>query len=211
MKYFNYISLFFISILFFGCELENIDVDRFGTISGIVVDGESYEPLSGVQISTTPSSTSVLTDKDGTFHVDKVQYGEVVINARKKDFLSGSISIAVYDQQNTALTFFLLEDDRDVGNVVIYDPVPGNGAADQPSPLTFEWKVDQDNRSRQLEYTVYMFESNSTVQSIVGENLTSPQVVVSDLKANTTYFWYVVAKYDGRNVANSPTWTFSTD
>ncbi|MBS9524352.1 carboxypeptidase-like regulatory domain-containing protein [Litoribacter ruber] len=210
MKYINYLCLLAISFSFLGCELENIDIDRFGTITGVVVDGESYEPLSGVQITTTPASTSVLTDEEGTFQLNKVRYGDVVINARKKDFLSGTINIAVYEEENTNLTFFLLEDDRDVGNVVIYDPVPGNGAVDQPLSFTFQWNVDQDNRDRELEYTVYIFQSNSTTQTIVGENLTTTEVVVADLQPATTYFWYVVAKHDGRNVANSPTWTFRT-
>lgn len=30
------------------------------------------------------------------------------------------------------------------------------------------------------------------------------------LQLTTTYYWYVVAKYDGNIVANSPTWSFKT-
>ncbi|WP_143962693.1 carboxypeptidase-like regulatory domain-containing protein [Litoribacter populi] len=210
MKYINYLCLLAISVSFLGCELENIDIDRFGTISGVVVDGESYEPLSGVQVTTTPASTSVLTNEEGVFELHKVRFGDVVINARKKDYLSGTINIAVYEEENTSLTFFLLEDDMDAGNVVIYDPVPGNGAVNQPLSFSFKWSVDQDNRDRELEYTVYIFQSNSTTQTIVGENLAAREVVVADLQPATTYYWYVVAKYDGRRVANSPTWSFRT-
>jgi hypothetical protein len=210
MKYINYLFFLAISISFFGCELDRIDIDRFGTVSGVVVDGETYEPLSGVQITTSPASTSVLTDEEGNFQLDKVRFGDVVINARKKDYLTGTINIAVFEHENTALTFFLLPDDDDVGNVSMFDPVPGNGAANQPLTLTMQWNVDQDDSSRELQYSVYIFQSGSTNQTTVGENLTTRQVAASNLQPNTTYFWYVVARYDGRNVANSPTWSFRT-
>ncbi|NHE58861.1 carboxypeptidase-like regulatory domain-containing protein [Cyclobacterium plantarum] len=211
MKVVYYLISAGLFIFFTGCELEHITEDKFGTISGIVVDGENYEPLSGVQISTTPPSTIVLTDEEGAFLIEMVKDGEVVISARKMDYLTASVSVAVNEDLNTSLTFFLLEDDNDVGNVVIYDPIPGNGAVGQTEDLTLEWKVDQDVRSRELEFNVYIFESNSTTQTLLGENLLGREIGVSNLKPNTTYFWYVVAKYQGRNVANSPTWTFRTD
>ncbi|MEX2513450.1 MAG: carboxypeptidase-like regulatory domain-containing protein [Cyclobacteriaceae bacterium] len=211
MKVVYYLISATLFIFFTGCELEHITEDKFGTISGMVVDGENYEPLSGVQISTTPASTIVLTDEEGSFQIERVKNGELVITAKKKDFLTGSVSVAVNENLNTSLTFFLLEDDNDVGNVHIYDPIPGNGAVGQMEDLTLEWKVEQDVRSRELEYNVYIFESNSTTQTLLGENLIGKEIGVSNLKPNTTYFWYVVAKYQGRNVANSPTWTFMTD
>jgi hypothetical protein len=70
--------------------------------------------------------------------------------------------------------------------------------------------VDQENKGKQLDYTVYYFESGSTVQQIAGENLNVKEVVVSGLKPETTYYWYVVAKYEGNIVANSPTWSFKS-
>lgn len=206
-------KLFILSLLFLplaGCEEELFDVDRFGTISGMVVDGTNYQPLSGVMITTSPASGSVLTDEGGVFQLDKIVAGDVLITARKNEFLSGSVSIAVYENEDTAVTFFLLEDENDVGNVVLFDPIPGNGATDQPVSVTLGWNVDQDNREIPLNYTVYIFESNSTTQTIVSENVSVREVVASNLKPNTTYFWYVVAKNDGQNVANSPTWTFRT-
>jgi hypothetical protein len=116
----------------------------------------------------------------------------------------------VYENETTALTFYLLKDENEVGWVTIYDPVPGNGAVDQNLSFTFQWKVDQQNKSKELDYTVYYYESGSTVQKIAGENLTTKEVVVDGLKYATTYYWYVVAKYEGDKVANSPTWSFKT-
>ena len=205
-----YIYCISILLLFNGCEEVKIDVDKFGAIMGTVLDGEDYSPVPGVQIATNPPSSSYLTNDLGNFEIEKVAIGEVAITAKKKDYLSNTISVAVYEDDMTYLVFYLLKDEGDVGWIVIYDPVPGNGAVNQETSMTFKWKVDQEYNDRILEYTVYYYESNSTVQYIAGENLTLEEVTVSGLKNSTTYYWYVVAKYDGSNVANSPTWTFKT-
>jgi hypothetical protein len=199
-----------LAFVFFGCEEEKLDIDKFGSISGIILDGESYEPIMGVLLATNPASATAVTDEKGNFEFPKVIEGDVAITARKKDFLTNSVSVAVYDSEATEVTFFLLKDEKNIGSVIIYDPIPGNGAVDQNKSFTFKWKVDQENRSKELEYTVYIFESNSTVQQIVGENLNVKEVTVNGLKPNTTYYWYVVAKFEGSNVSNSPTWTFQT-
>lgn len=210
MKTIKWISCILLLLFLLGCEEEKIDIDKFGTLSGVVLNGEDYSPLSGVLITTSPASSTALTDSDGTFELTKTKQGEVTITARKKDYLSNSVSVAVYELETTTLTFYLLKDEKNVGWVTIYDPVPGNGAVEQHTSFTFKWKVDQEKRSKQLEYTVYYFKSNSTVQQIAGENLTTTEIVVSGLDYSTTYYWYVVAKYEGDRVANSPTWSFKT-
>ncbi len=210
MKTIKYISCIFLLLLLLGCEEEKIDIDKFGALSGVVLNGEDYSPLSGVLITTSPASSTALTDSDGTFELTKTKQGEVTITARKKDYLSNSVSVAVYELETTTLTFYLLKDEKNVGWVTIYDPVPGNGAVEQQTSFSFKWKIDQEKKSKQLEYTVYYFKSNSTVQQIAGENLTTTEIVVNGLDYSTTYFWYVVAKYEGDRVANSPTWSFKT-
>ena len=210
MKKLFYGILLPVLFLYVGCEQEKIDVAKYGMVSGTVLDGEDYTPLSGVQIITNPASSSILTNDSGYFEINKISVGEVAITARKMDFLSTSLSIAVYENEKTEIVFYHLEDDGDVGWVQIYDPVPGNGAVDQNTSFTFQWSVDQEYKDRELEYSVYYYVSNSTTQQIAGENLTIKEVTVSGLENSTTYYWYVVAKYDGSRVANSPTWTFKT-
>lgn len=207
LKYIGYILFF---VLLFGCEEAKLDIEKYGTVAGVIIDGESYSPLTGVQVSTNPASSSAITSTEGTFEFTKVKEGELAITARKKDYLSNTVSVAIYDGELTNLTFFLLKDEKDVGWVTIYDPVPGNGAVEQNTSLTFQWNVDQENKGKDLDYTVYYYESNSTVQKIAGEKLTETEVVVSGLEYNKTYYWYVVAKHEGSTVANSPTWTFMT-
>lgn len=209
MKTIKWITCIFL-ILLLGCEEDNIDINRFGGLTGMVLNGEDYSPLSGVLITTSPASSTALTDSRGAFRLKKVKEGEVTVTARKKDFLSSTVSVAVYEYETDSVTFVLMKDEKNVGWVVIYDPVPGNGAVDQNTSITFKWKVDQEKKSKQLDYTVYYFKSGSTVQQIAGENLSSTEVTVDGLDYATTYYWYVVAKYEGDKVSNSPTWSFKT-
>ncbi len=210
MKNLKYILALLCIVFIIGCEESKIDVDKFGSIQGVIIDGESYEPLEGVLIATNPASSTTLTDNTGNFEFDKVKEGELTITAHKNDYLSNSMSVAVYENETTNLTFFLLKDEKDVGWVDIYDPVPGNGAVDQDTTFSMKWSVDQQYPSKELVYTVYYFASNSTTQLVAGENLTVKEVVVDKFEYNTTYFWYVVARYEGDRVANSPTWSFKT-
>ena len=210
MKTIKLISYIFLALRFLGCEEDNIDINRFGGLSGVVLNGEDYSPLSGVLITTSPASSTAVTDSEGKFKFKKVKEGEVTVTARKKDFLSSTVSVAVYEYETDTLTFFLLKDEKNVGWVTIYDPVPGNGAIDQQTSFTFQWKVDREKKSKQLDYTVYYFKSGSTVQQVAGENLSATEVVVDGLDNSTTYYWYVVAKFEGERVANSPTWSFKT-
>lgn len=210
MKILKYISYVLLVLLFIACEEDKLDIEKYGTVSGIILDGETYLPLPGVQVATNPASSATITNDGGTFQFAKVKEGDIAITARKKDYLSNSVSVAVYNEELTNLTFFLLKDERDVGWVEIYDPVPGNGAVDQNSSFTFQWNVDQENKGKELVYSVYYYKSNSTVQKIAGENLSIKEVVISGLENSTSYYWYVVAKHEGSRVANSPTWTFKT-
>lgn len=61
-----------------------------------------------------------------------------------------------------------------------------------------------------LIYSISIFESGSTVQKLVGEGIADKMVTVTGLKNSTTYYWYVVANYEGNKVAFSPTWSFKT-
>lgn len=210
IKLLNQILILFIVTIFTSCEDDKVDIGKYGSLSGIILNGTDYSPLSGVLISTSPSSSAVLTDEEGKFNLEKVLEGEVALTARKKDFLSSSVNVAVYEGENTPITLYLLKDEKNVGSVTIYDPVPGNGAVDQQTAFTLKWSVEQQNKDKQLEYTVYYFESGSIVQKVAGENLTLKEVPIDNLNYSTIYYWHVVAKYEGNIVANSPTWSFKT-
>ncbi|MGV8095692.1 MAG: carboxypeptidase-like regulatory domain-containing protein [Mangrovibacterium sp.] len=202
------VSLFFM-VLLLSCNENDLDIENYGSVSGKIYDGETYQPVAGALVTTSPASISVLSDAEGNFAITRVQEGEVAVNVKKKDYLSNTLSVAVYNKENTVLNFLIFKDDDDLDPVSLYDPVPGNGASEQATAFTFKWSVESEG-SVGLTYNIYIFESNSTVQKVVGEDISVTEVGVSGLKYSTTYFWYVVAKYEGNKIANSPTWSFKT-
>ncbi len=210
MKKHVYILCLLFIATFISCETDKIDIVQYGTISGTIVDAETYLPLQGVLVTTSPASVAVLSDSQGKFTIKKLVEGDVAVTIKKNEYVTSSLSVAVYENENTNVDFLMFKDNTNLGNINIYDPVPGNGAVDQSLSLTLEWKVEGYRSSVDLTYNVYIFESNSTVQQLLGENLESLEVTTSELKASTTYYWYVVAKYEGTKVAFSPTWTFRT-
>lgn len=203
------ICLFFMAA-FTSCEENKLDILSYGTINGTVLDGDTYLPVAGALVTTSPASVALLSDEQGKFSIAKVIEGDVAINVKKKDYLSNSLTVAIYGDESTSLDFLIYKDENDIGKISLYDPVPGNGAVDQTLSPTLKWKVDGKKASTTLTYSIYMFESNSTVQKLLGDDILLQEVTTSGLKLGTTYFWYVVAKYEGSKIAFSPTWSFKT-
>jgi len=210
MRKIIYIICCFLFASITSCDEEKLDVVNYGSISGTVLDGVTYLPVQGALVTTTPASISLLTDAEGKFSIPKLKEGEVAVNLKKKDYLSNSLSVAIYGEEQTQLDFLLFKDENNIGNITIYDPVPGNGALDQLTGFTLKWNIDGKKTSTVLTYSIYIFESGSTTQKLVGEGITDKQVIVTGLKISTTYYWYVVANYEGNKVAFSPTWSFKT-
>jgi len=210
MKKIIYIACLFFLAFASSCDEVKMDIVNYGSVSGTVLDGDTYLPLQGVLITTTPASISILTDAQGKFSIPKISEGEVAINVKKKDYLSNTISVAVFGDEEANLAFLIFKDENNIGNITIYDPVPGNGALDQLLGFSLKWNVDGKKSSTVLSYSIYIFESGSTVQKLVGEGITDKYVTVSGLNNSTTYYWYVVANYEGNKVAFSPTWSFKT-
>jgi len=208
-KSLNFIIVLLIST-FTACESDKLEIPTYGTITGVVRDGETYQPIQGALITTTPASISTLTDAQGNFTIQKVKEGDVAVSIKKNEYLINSMTVAIYENENTIMDFLIFKDYKNIGNISIYDPVPGNGAVDQALAITLKWKMEGNKANLLLSYSIYIFESNSTVQKLLGENIDLQEVTTSGLKTSTTYFWYVVAKYEGTKVAFSPTWSFKT-
>jgi len=207
-----------LTIFLISCEDVNVDVDQFGSISGLVVDGDTHRPLDYVEITTTPASTSLFTNEEGKFLINKIKVGDVVIRAdRNKDDVEGedtkyntkSLTIAVYDNETTNVTFSLQKDNGDLTNLELFNPLPEDGATNQDTLLTLSWDVSSSNK--ELLYDVYYYTSDTTIHRTFGQGLGDTKVNVT-LQTNTIYTWYVEA-YDKSNPQykiNSKPWVFTT-
>lgn len=194
-----------------SCESDKLNINNYGKITGKVLDGDTYLPVSGVMISTTPASIVLLSDIDGKFTIPKIKEGDIAVNLKKKNYLSNSLIVATYGDEITSMDLLVYKDSAEMGTITFMEPVPANGAVQVPdSSIVFNWNISGLKTNVELTYSVYIFESNSTVQNLLGENLVLKQVITGNLKPRTTYYWYVLAKYNGKNVAFSPTWSFRT-
>ena len=109
MRKIIYIICCFLFASLISCDEEKLDVVNYGSISGTVLDGVTYLPVQGALVTTTPASISLLTDADGKFSIPKLKEGEVAVNLKKKDYLSNSLSVAIYGEEQTQLDFLLLK------------------------------------------------------------------------------------------------------
>jgi uncharacterized protein (UPF0248 family) len=84
---------------------------------------------------------------------------------------------------------------------------PSNGAADQPTTLTFTWKPDSEAEN----YQIKIDENNNFSNSTIDKNITESSIDVNGLEYETTYYWKVRAMA-GDNIGKwSKTWSFTTE
>ena len=211
MKKYLYIISLISLIVFTSCESDKLSITNYGMISGKVMDGDTYLPIPGVMITTTPASLALLSDADGKFTIPKIKEGDITVNMTKKNYLSNSLIVETYGEETTPMDLLMYKDTANIGTIIFSDPAPANGEVQvADSSLTFSWKVNGLKANVDLTYSIYFFESNSTVQNLLGEDVVLKQVITGILKPKTTYFWYVLAKANGKVVAFSPTWSFTT-
>jgi hypothetical protein len=92
-------------IFFNSCAKDTMEAETFGEIDGFVIDGETEEGLETVNITTTPATNAIFTENDGSFNITNIPTGNYTIQARKTDYNSSSVSVAV--REGEAATAFI--------------------------------------------------------------------------------------------------------
>jgi hypothetical protein len=92
-------------IFFTSCAKDTIEAETFGEIDGFVIDGETEEGLETVNITTTPATNAIFTESDGSFTITNIPTGNYTVQARKTDYNSSSVSVAV--REGEAATAFI--------------------------------------------------------------------------------------------------------
>jgi len=206
------ITLFLSLLLIYSCEKDKVAVEEFGSISGYVFDEKTNDPLQNVNITTSPSSTSLLTDANGYFYIPEVLAGDVSITAKKNDYGSSSVNVNV-KTDNTTNVIINMSESEDAVEIKVSEPVPTDGDEDLPINVTLSWFSEFDGNldSTLVTYDILLFESNNLVQQLAGSGITDTFYLITELKYATAYFWQVVAYYDGTEKSRSDVWGFSTE
>lgn len=169
-----------------SCAKDTIEAETFGDIEGIVINGETDEGIAKVNITTTPATNAIPTEDDGTFTINNIPTGNYTIQARKNDFRSSSVSVAVREG-NVATAFISMnpEDEEPDSTVSMNDFEAGitswfNDVSGDSTHVDVKYRVTNSSDSGNVsEYQVYFeIETTSGVSfyfDVAGEDLRAGQ------------------------------------
>lgn len=108
-----------------------------GIITGKITDGAEGKGISGAVISTTPSASSVTSDADGNYRIEKLSPGEFTITATKSGYTSATTKVVVKTGLTTRADLVLLKANGIIkGTVVGTDNYPIAGVQIKTDPGT---------------------------------------------------------------------------
>lgn len=82
-----------------------------GSIEGRVVNDETGAAVQGASITTSPATSAPLTDSEGRFALRDIEAGEYTVRARKSEFETATVSVAVREDETTEATILMIPDE----------------------------------------------------------------------------------------------------
>jgi len=209
----KYIAIVFLLglILTTSCNEDTIQPQLFGSIEGQVLRKDDLTPLNNVAISTTPTSSSVITDAAGNFTLENVPVGTYSIKAEKEDFVTKLEGVTVTGN-NAGEVIIRMVKDTSISIPPTTPQVisPLDGAQDQLVNVRLEWiSVDEDEEDILL-YDLYLYEDQQSDPILEVMDISDNFLEVTDLQFGKNYYWQVSAK-DGRTApVFGMLWRFKT-
>jgi len=194
-----------------ACSENTIEPQLFGTISGEVLTEDGLTPVAQASISTTPTTSSLITDENGKFELESVLVGTYTIRAQKDGFVPKLEGVNVINDKTTSIVIRLAKDTV-INNSPEppFDPMPMEGEKEIGVDVLLEWTATDPDEEDVLRYDVELFEEGLSEGTLVADGVTDNFVELSNLKYNTTYFWQVAVK-DGKNeTIYGEIWSFKT-
>lgn len=110
----SWAALLILALLFTaGCAKETMEPELFGSIDGMVVDGETNTGLGNVSITTTPPTDAIFTNPDGSFFIEDILTGNYTIQARKPGYTNNSVAVSVRNNRTSIARIYLEEREED--------------------------------------------------------------------------------------------------
>lgn len=197
MKYiYNITSVLFLLFLV-SCSEEKIGDSEYGTVTGRVVNADTFVPVENVKILSSPTSSTVFTDADGKFTVSNVKTGEYSFQAQKDGFVAKFEAITVTANNTSEIVFELKT--ATANNKPPTVPVlvsPADNTTGQAVSLDLTWTdTDPDNDALTFKITLRN-DSNSDVKTY--DAIKDKKLTLTDLIYGAKYYWQVEAT-DGIN------------
>lgn len=209
IRYITIIAFWFLLLFgFTACEEGTFEPELFGSISGLVRDADTNEPIIGASVTTNPPTNAIVTNDEGRFLLSEIETGTYSITVRKTGYLNASVSVSVRDGQTAEAIMFLQPKDETKAAGKPVNPQPQHQSRDNPVMLTLSWSVEDAADS--VTFDVYFYESSSADEKKIASGITDSSVAVEDLKYSMSYFWQVVAVTKNGDKTHGPIWSFTT-
>ena len=204
--------VFVLSLLTFSCKEDTIQPELFGSIEGQVIEAREDSlivPISGASVSTSPATTSLITDANGKFALPDVSVGSYSISVSKIGFEKKSVTVSVSEDEITPVVIQLEKSPLSESPGKVYNPSPEDEAIGQLRNLDLAWSPDSTTDTGLQKYDIYLYDSNSPVKLLLAEDIEDTTIYVEMLDYDKTYFWQVDTKVQDTLVTQGDVWSFT--
>lgn len=188
MKYLYKIASVLFLLFLVSCSEEKIGESEFGTVTGRVVNGDTFVPMENVKVLSSPTTSTVFTDADGKFTVTNVKVGDYSFQAQKDGFVAQFEATTVTVNNTSEIVFELKKasaNNKPPTVPVLVSPVDNSTA--QAISLDLTWTdTDPDNDVLIFKVTLRN-DSNSDVK--VYDAIKDKKLTLTDLIYGTKYYW----------------------
>ena len=209
MKIIFKIALIFTLCLFVSCSEDTVDLVGVGTVTGRVVEANSFDPIENAKITLSPSNNTVFSDADGYFTFTDTEAGDYSVSATKEGYLT-TFEPATVTAGLEVNVIFEMEDEtalnRPPSTPILVTPV--DGSVEQELSVQLIWEStdpDEDDITYRLEIKN---DYNNDIIKI--ESIIDTTYVISDLRYGTKYFWQIAATDDINDEVLSAVSSFKT-
>lgn len=177
---------------FINCSEDTATFVGEGTITGRVVEANSFNPIENAKITLSPSNNTVFTDIDGYFIMENIEEGDYSVSADKEDYLTSFEAASVTKDSEVNVIFELADDNslnRPPSTPILTSPIDGTENTELSVELTWE-SVDPEKDS--LYYSLEVKNDfNNTIIKV--DSIMEMSYVLSNLKYGVKYFWQIGA------------------
>ena len=207
-NYFKILGILAIS-LFLNCTEDTVDLVSLGTITGRVVEAQTFDPIENAKITLNPSNNAVFSDSDGYFFLENIEVGDYSVSAKKDNYLTGFEAATVTADIDINVIFEL--DNETALNKPPSTPLlnsPIDGSEDLELSVEFIWSsIDSEEDPISFRLEIKNDVNNDIIKI---ENIKDTTYVATDLKYGVKYFWQIAATDDINEEVLSSVSSFKT-
>jgi Tol biopolymer transport system component len=191
MKYlYKIASVLFLLFLVSCSSEEKIGELAYGTVSGRVVNADTFVPMENVKILSSPTTSTVFTDADGKFTVLNVKVGEYSFQAQKDGFVAKFEATTVTANNTSEIVFELKKataNNKPPTVPVLVSPVDNSTA--QAISLDLTWTATDPDKDDLIFKVTLRNDSNNEIK--VYDAIKEPKLTLTDLIYATKYYWQI--------------------